>query len=290
MSMPCWLKRVLGHYGVAYEVHHHRPVHSASRLAQAEHLTGHRVAKCVFVSAFGRPVTVVLPSSRRLDPESVRAVLGGEPTFASEDEIQEWFPNCFPGAVPPLRLRPDQSILMDRSLAHLGDIEFPACTPTESVRMRFRDWYELVRPGVGHFSQARPSGADLSSRPMILVVEDEAETNHLLCRLLRQAGYACKAATDGGQALRLAAELHPAAVILDLMLPDMSGFDVYERLRQSAPLKSPPSVLIVTALDDADSRERGYRLGADAYLVKPFTPEALMDEISGALADAVACG
>ena len=72
MAVPCWLGRLLRHYGVPYEVHHHRPVHSASHLAHAEHVSGHRVAKCVFVTAFGRPVSVVLPASRRLDPGALR--------------------------------------------------------------------------------------------------------------------------------------------------------------------------------------------------------------------------
>jgi CheY-like chemotaxis protein/prolyl-tRNA editing enzyme YbaK/EbsC (Cys-tRNA(Pro) deacylase) len=289
MSVPCWLTRILGHYGVPYEEHHHRPVHTASRLAHAEHMTGHRVAKCVFIDAGGRPVTVVLSACRRLDPDSVTAVLGGAPKFATEAEIQAWFPHCAPGAVPPLRLRPDQYILMDRSLAHLGDLVFPACTPTESIRMRFRDWYKVVRPGVGHFALPAEPEAPALPRPTILVVEDEQETNRLLCQMLERAGYACQAATDGGAALRLAAEAPPAAVLLDLMLPDMSGFDVYERLRLAVPLRSPPPVIILTALDDEAARERGRRMGADAYQVKPISSQDLMAEISGALADACAC-
>src|SRR5207237_205488 len=157
-------------------------VHSASHLAHAEHVPGNRVAKCVFVSAFGRPVTVALPANCRLDPASVQAVIGGEPRLATEAEITAWFPNCAPGCVPPLRLRPDQSILMDRALAHLGNIVLPACTPVESIQMRFRDWYRVVRPGVGRF--ALPREQEAAAPPTVLVVEDEAETNWLLCKLL----------------------------------------------------------------------------------------------------------
>lgn len=282
MAVPCWLEGILRHYDVPYEVHHHRPVHSASHLAHAEHVTGDRVAKSVFMSAFGRPLTVVLPASRRLDPASVRAVAGGEPRLATEAEIADWFPNCAPGCVPPLRLRPDQSILMDRSLAHLGEIVFPACTPAESIQMRFRDWFGVVRPGVGRFAQE--PAEEPAAPPTVLVVEDEPETNSLLCKLLERAGYRCKGATEGGQAIEMAHAEHPSAILLDLMLPDMSGFEVCERLRQNS-LRNTP-IVILTALDDEASRERGWKLGADAYLVKPVSPDTLRAELSGALADA----
>jgi DNA-binding response OmpR family regulator len=71
------------------------------------------------------------------------------------------------------------------------------------------------------------------------------------------------------------------------MLPDMSGFDVFERLRRTGTLRR-ASVIVVTALDDEESRRRGRQLGCDAYLTKPFSAEALMAELHSALADALA--
>src|SRR5262249_5547533 len=130
MAIPSWLKHILVHYQVPYEEHHHPPVYSSSQLAHAEHVSGHRVAKTVLLAADQRPLAVVLPASAPLDRASVQAVVGPRDLrFAAEREIGDWFKGCRPGCVPPLRLRSDLQIMMDRSLAHLGKILFAAGTP-----------------------------------------------------------------------------------------------------------------------------------------------------------------
>jgi CheY-like chemotaxis protein/prolyl-tRNA editing enzyme YbaK/EbsC (Cys-tRNA(Pro) deacylase) len=285
MALPRWLKEILNHYGVPFEEHHHPPVYSASQLAQAEHVSGYRVAKTVFVSAAERPVAVVLPSCCRMDLARVQALLGEDARLATEPEIGAWFKGCQPGTVPPLRLRPDMHLLMDRSLAHPGKMIIPAGTPEDAVAVPFRDWYRAVWPGVGCFAVPAKQDGNGRAVPSVLVVEDEAVTNDLLCRLLERQGLACRGVEEGKAALAAAAEMRPSAVLLDLMLPDMSGFDVYERMRRTGPVKRIP-VIVVTALDDDESRRRSRQLGADAYLTKPFTAEALVAEVQDALADA----
>lgn len=283
MAMPRWLKQILVHYGVPYEEHHHPPVFSSQELAEAEHVTGWRVAKTVFLTDRGQPVGVVLPASARLDLARVQSVLGiADLRLATEPEITTWFKGCQPGAVPPLRLRGDERILMDRSLAHLGKILFAAGTPEDAIAVRFRDWYRAVRPGVGRFALPAPGSNGAHGPPTLLIVEDEPTTNELLCRLLEREGYACQGVEEGNRALALAPDLRPSVILLDLMLPDISGFDVYEKLRRTGPLKRIP-VILVTALDDEACRRRGSQLGADAYLTKPFQPAALVAEIQGAL-------
>jgi Ala-tRNA(Pro) deacylase len=285
MPVPLWLARILDHYQVPYEYHEHPPVHSASHLAHAEHVPGGRVAKPVFLVTGRWLITVVLPASARVDMGRVQQVVGAaDLRMASEVEILARFKGCEPGAVPPLRLRADQILLMDRSLAHFRTITFAAGTSAGAITMRFRDWYRMVRPGVGRFAQGSPPNGR-TTPPTVLVVEDEHDTNDLLCRLLEREGFACRGAEDGGRALAMARELRPTAILLDLMLPDMSGFEVYERLRQSGPLKAPP-VVVVTALDDEGARQRGRQLGAEAYLTKPFAPDVLLRELQGILADA----
>lgn len=281
MAIPCWLQRILEHQDIPYEIHRHPPAHGASHLAHAEHVSGHRVAKTVFLNAHGRPVMLVLPATARLDLARVQDVLGSGLRFATEAEISDWFRGCPPGAVPPLRLRANLCILMDRSLAHLGKMVFAAASPEESVTVRFRDWYRAVRPGVGRFT-AGVNGK--GAQPTVLVVEDETETNELFCRLMERAGFSCKGVEAGGPALALVSAERPSAILLDLMLPDMSGFDMYERLRRTGPLKRIP-VVVVTALDDEASRQRGSQLGADAYLTKPFHPDALVAAVSEAVLD-----
>jgi CheY-like chemotaxis protein/prolyl-tRNA editing enzyme YbaK/EbsC (Cys-tRNA(Pro) deacylase) len=285
MSTPRWLKQILQHYGVPFEEHRHPPVYSAACLAEAEHVSGYRVAKTVFLTGHGRPVAVVLPSCARLDVARVQALLGiADLRLATEAEIAGWFKGCPPGAVPPVRLRGDERILMDRSLAHLGKIVFTAGTPEDAVAVRFRDWYRAVRPGVGRFTQAG-NGRASAPTPTVLVVEDEAATNELFCRLLEREGFACQGVEQGKTALALAPELRPSAILLDLMLPDISGFELVERLRRNGPLKRIP-VVVVTALDDEACRRRGSQLGADAYLTKPFIPAKLVAELQGALEEA----
>jgi len=102
----------------------------------------------------------------------------------------------------------------------------------------------------------------------VLLVEDEPRTATLLRRSLVEEGYAVDVAGDGRTATWQASEIDYDAIVLDLMLPDMDGFTVCERLRRAqrwAP------VLVVTARDQIDDRVRGLDAGADDYMVKPFS-------------------
>jgi Ala-tRNA(Pro) deacylase len=285
MTVPLWLTRILQHYQIPYETHQHPPVQSASHLAHAEHVSGRWVAKPVFLLADKQLITVILPASARVDVDRVRAVIGASDLhLASETEIAARFKGCRPGAVPPLRLRGDQTVLMDRALAHFHQITFAAGTFEDAISLRFRDWYRMVHPGIGRFAQ-EPADNGRDQAPTVLVIEDEHDTNCLLCQLLERGGFSCRGVEEGSRAVLIAREMKPAAIVLDLMLPDMSGFEVVEQLRRTGPLKGPP-LLVVTALDNDDARCRGQQLGADAYLTKPFTADVLLKELQGVMADA----
>lgn len=286
MSIPHGLQRLLAYHGVPYREHIHPPVFSASHLAHAEHVQGRRVAKVVVLNARNHPVMVVLPAVARMDVERVRAVVG-EPDLrlATEAEIAGWFKGCQPGCVPPFHLRSDLRIFLDRSLAQLGDIVLPGGAPDVSIRVRFRDWYRAVRPGVGRFSVPDAAGPKTATEAPILVVEDETETNQLLCQLLRREGVVCEGVEEGRQALAAATHRRPAAILLDLMLPDMSGLEMVQQLRREGSLKRIPWI-VLTALDDENTRQRVRELGADGYLTKPLQPRTLIDEVQGMLADA----
>jgi len=101
----------------------------------------------------------------------------------------------------------------------------------------------------------------------ILVVEDDCELNNSLCRYLNNAGYQTVAAFNGTEALKSMDERKFELIISDIMMPLMDGFEFAETVR--AIDKSTP-ILFVTARDDLSSKERGFRLGIDDYLVKPF--------------------
>jgi two-component system phosphate regulon response regulator PhoB len=119
------------------------------------------------------------------------------------------------------------------------------------------------------------SGNDSSTTAeRILVVDDEPDIVALVAYHLARAGYGVSTASTGPEALAKATSELPALVVLDLMLPGMSGFDVLERLR-AEPSTAHIAVLSLTARRDEPDRVRGLTLGADDYLTKPFSPQEL---------------
>ena len=102
----------------------------------------------------------------------------------------------------------------------------------------------------------------------VLVVEDESRMAGLLKRALREEGHAVDVAADGPEGLWLAAENEYGAIVLDVMLPGLDGFQLCRRLRESD--RWVP-VLMLTARDSVGDRVRGLDAGADDYLVKPFS-------------------
>jgi two-component system copper resistance phosphate regulon response regulator CusR len=114
----------------------------------------------------------------------------------------------------------------------------------------------------------------------ILVIEDEIKTAKFLKKGLGESGFVVDIAKDGPDGLHLALEVKFDAIILDLMLPEMDGWQVLSRLRES---KRQAPVLLLTALDAVHERVRGFELGADDYLVKPFAFSELLARIRSLL-------
>ena len=108
----------------------------------------------------------------------------------------------------------------------------------------------------------------------ILIVDDEPGARDILKALLSREGYALDTACCGAEALEKAREMTPSLVLLDVMMPEMDGFEVCRRLREM-PLLAEVPVIMITALDDRESRLEGIRAGADDFLSKPFDREEL---------------
>lgn len=116
-----------------------------------------------------------------------------------------------------------------------------------------------------------------------LIVEDHPEQADLVARILRMRAYQPILAEDGEAGLKLAREQHPDVILLDLMLPDINGFDVCRRLRTDPETRLIP-VVMLTALNDVQHRVHGFRVGANAYVTKPFDINDLFEAISAARA------
>ena len=116
----------------------------------------------------------------------------------------------------------------------------------------------------------------------ILVVDDEADITALVAYHLAKAGYRVTTATGGREALASAREERPDAVVLDLMLPDVSGYDVLTELRRREETRH-IGVLLLTARREQADRIRGLSLGADDYLPKPFSPTELVLRVGAVL-------
>jgi len=114
----------------------------------------------------------------------------------------------------------------------------------------------------------------------VLVVEDDPTVAEVVRTYLGNAGLEVDSAADGVTALAVAARSRPALVVLDLMLPGLSGLEVCRRLREARP---DLPVIMLTALGEEADRVVGLELGADDYLVKPFSPRELVLRVQSAL-------
>jgi two-component system phosphate regulon response regulator PhoB len=114
-----------------------------------------------------------------------------------------------------------------------------------------------------------------SSEPTVLIVEDESALSTLLRYNLEREGYRVFEAKDGEEALLLADEAKPDLVLLDWMLPQLSGIEVCRRLRSRGHMRNVPIVML-TARGEEPDRIRGLDTGADDYIVKPFSMTELL--------------
>ncbi len=119
--------------------------------------------------------------------------------------------------------------------------------------------------------------SELDNHPLVMVVEDDEEMNELQRELLAIHGLRAVAAYDGENAMEVYEQSDADAVLLDIMLPRVDGFEFCRRLRKCQKRNLP--IVMVTALDSDDCRRQGMEAGADAYFCKPFDP----DEVIGTL-------
>jgi DNA-binding response OmpR family regulator len=119
----------------------------------------------------------------------------------------------------------------------------------------------------------------------ILVAEDDTDLRLLVTLKLESAGHQVVSVEDGSAAASHCTSMRPDLVILDLMMPGMSGLEVCRYIRATDDLKGTP-VILLTARAQAADIEAGKAAGVDAYLTKPFSPRELADRVSSLLSEA----
>ncbi|HEX4173907.1 MAG TPA: phosphate regulon transcriptional regulator PhoB [Acetobacteraceae bacterium] len=120
------------------------------------------------------------------------------------------------------------------------------------------------------------------AKPLVLVVEDEAALVTMLRYNLEKQGFRVEEATDGQEALTRIAEVQPDLVLLDWMLPQMSGLEVCRQIRRRSATRDLPVIMVTARTDDQDT-VRGLNTGADDYIAKPFSMDALLARIRALL-------
>lgn len=109
----------------------------------------------------------------------------------------------------------------------------------------------------------------------ILIADDNQLIREILTAILEDAGHSLWVAHDGAEALRLVREISPDILVLDIMMPEMSGYDVCRTIKNDPDLKK-TYILMLSAKDQVTEQEFGKEVGADDYLVKPFRPGELL--------------
>ncbi len=143
---------------------------------------------------------------------------------------------------------------------------------------------ELSSRGV---AQWRKMAGMLDAPPVtlrVLIIEDDPNVSEVVARYLAREGYHVETVADGALGLARAIDDPPDLVVLDLMLPSLTGLEVCRRLRAVAPVP----VIMLTALGDEADRIAGLELGADDYVAKPFSPRELTARVKAVLRRAVA--
>jgi two-component system, OmpR family, phosphate regulon response regulator PhoB len=124
--------------------------------------------------------------------------------------------------------------------------------------------------------------SDAGTRPLVLVVEDEAALVTMMRYNLEKQGFRVDEAADGQEALLRISEAPPDLVLLDWMLPVMSGIEVCRQIRRRAETRDLPVIMVTARTDDQDA-VRGLNTGADDYVTKPFNMDALLARVRALL-------
>ena len=127
-----------------------------------------------------------------------------------------------------------------------------------------------------------PLASNLSSSNKILIVDDDPKIQDILTRMLSRDGYQTETASDGFEAGAQVMKFKPGLIILDLIMPEMNGFEVCKKVKNE-PDTSHIKVLAITGYDTEENKEKIMKAGADGYLTKPLDRKILLQNIENLL-------
>jgi len=153
MTMPASLRTYLEETHVKYSLVPHPPARSSQYAASLLHLPGKEVAKTVVLRAGKRFLLAVLPGSYHINLEKLASMAGAPVELVGEAECHKLFPDCQPGAVPPLGEVYGLPVYLDGALFENPEIVFCAGTLTDSIRMSNADLIRLAKPRIGSFAE-----------------------------------------------------------------------------------------------------------------------------------------
>lgn len=173
-----------------------------------------------------------------------------------------------PPAAPPLKPAPQPAALHSQPARSES-------TPTQVATPPLQE----IRPVAAPPPTPPMSRSEVGAAKTIMVVEDSPTSRKVVTMVLGKGGYTIEEAPTGGAALRRMASLVPDLILLDAMLPDMTGYEVLAHLKHDIRLRQVP-VVMLTAKNNPVDRQKGLKSGLVAYLTKPFDPEKLLAVIN----------
>lgn len=147
------LEQYLREQHISYQIQHHPVAFTAQKIAEGEHISGHKVAKSVVVFADTTMVLLVIPAAFRVDLQKIQACLGAKQVrLAHENEFQATFPGCEVGAIPPFGNLYGLPVYVEQSLTTQETIVFPIGTHTETMSLKYADLERLIHPTILEFA------------------------------------------------------------------------------------------------------------------------------------------
>ncbi|MGB5848627.1 MAG: YbaK/EbsC family protein [Ignavibacteriaceae bacterium] len=148
------IKKFLDKHNIKYAIIKHSSAYTAQEIAASAHISGKELAKTVMIKFDGKMAMTVLPASYKINFDDLKEVLGVEKVrLAYEQEFKDKFPDCEVGAMPPFGNLYGMEVYVAESLADDEEIAFNACSHTELIRMKYKNFEELVKPKRLKFSE-----------------------------------------------------------------------------------------------------------------------------------------